>query len=398
MHCFKSLMLTSMIIFVGVVSTSGYAYTSLDREQYVLSHIPIMVDHQLKIFSLSEAMSYFKVPAVSFAVIQDNKISWVDAVGYTDSNHIRKVNTDTLFQAGSMSKSVAAVIALNLVDRGSINLDTAINPLLRGWHIPKSAKYKNDIVNLRQLLSMSSGLDVGGYYGYEEGQKLPTLIQTLNGTKPANNEPVKMIYKPGTQYFYSGGGYEVVQLLINAQTSASFAQNAQNFVFTPLGMTHSNYDQPLAQHLTKNAALATNKDGDSFTYKWRITPEYAAAGLWSTPIDMAKFVLSVMKAYQGKNGEVISSSIVREALSQQKNTPYGLGFVVEGKGKKLHFMKLGQNAGYQGWLVGFPTTGQGVVVMTNSDNGRELAQDLIYAIAKAYNWPTNGELKDAWMI
>ena len=297
-----------------------------------------------------------------------------------------------------MSKSVAAITALSLVDHGILNLDSAVNPLLRSWVISKPDKFKGDTVTLRQLLSMSSGLNVGGYYGYAPDQALPTLIQTLNGTKPANNLPVKMIYKPGTRYHYSGGGYEVIQLLINSQTPSSFIQNVQNYVLTPLNMTHSNYDQPLAKWFTKNAALATNSDGNTFTYKWRITPEYAAAGLWSTPTDLAKFVLSVIKAYQGKKREVISSTIAKDALTQQENTPYGFGFVVEGKGKKLHFMKLGQNAGYQGWLVGFPNTGQGAIVMTNSDNGRVLAQDLIYAIAKAYQWPTNGKLQDAWMV
>ena len=399
MYSFKRFMLTSMAISIGLVNFSCYANTHIaDKKNYVLNHIHVKEGDQIKTMTLPEAMAHFKVPAISFSVIQSDKISWVDAIGYTDSDHTKKVNTGTLFQAGSMSKSVAAITALSLVDRGILNLDSAVTPLLRGWVISKPDKFKDEAVTLRQLLSMSSGLNVGGYYGYAPGQPLPMLIQTLNGMKPANNPPLKMIYQPGKQYYYSGGGYEVIQLLINSQTSSSFIQNVQNYVLTPLGMVHSNYDQPLAERFAKNAALATNSDGNTFTYKWRITPEYAAAGLWSTPTDLAKFVLSVMKAYQGKNGEVISATIAKDALTQQKNTPYGLGFVVKGKSQTLRFMKLGQNAGYQGWLAGLPNTGQGVIVMTNSDNGRELAQDLIYAIAKAYQWPTNGRMQDAWMV
>ena len=399
MRTVKRFMLTSMAISIGLVNFSCYANTHIaDKRNYVLNHIPVKEGHQIKTMTLQEAMTHFKVPAISFAVIQNDKISWVDAIGYTDSDHTKKVNTDTLFQAGSMSKSVAAITALSLVDRGTLNLDSAVNPLLRGWVISKPDKFKGDTVTLRQLLSMSSGLNVGGYYGYAPGQALPTLIQTLNGAKPANNPSVEMMYKPGSQYDYSGGAYEVVELLISSKTAISFVKNAEKYVLAPLGMTHSNYDQPLAEELTKNAAPATSSNGNTFNYKWRITPEYAAAGLWSTPTDLAKFVLSVMKAYQDKNGKVISTTTAKEALTQQKNTHYGLGFVIEGKDKKLRFMKLGQNAGYQGWLVGFPNTGQGAVVMTNSDNGRELAQALIYAIAEAYQWPTNGELKDAWML
>ncbi|MCK4870688.1 MAG: beta-lactamase family protein, partial [Gammaproteobacteria bacterium] len=327
-----------------------------------------------------------------------SKIIWSGSVGYIDSAHTKKVNQNTLFQAGSMSKPVAALMALRLISKTNISLDAPINPYLKGWKIPKSTQYRKEVVTLRELLSMSSGLNIGGYYGYMPGDKLPTVIETLNGQKPANNMPVKMIYKPGSKYYYSGGGYEVVQLFIQSQFASDFPADARKLVFSPLNMTHSNFQQPLLSKLSNNAARATDSNGKSFVYKWRVAPEYTAGGLWTTPTDLAKFVIAVIRSYRRSPSSILTLSLVKTALTPQRNTPYGLGFVIKGSGNQLRFMKMGQNAGYQGWLVGFPNTGQGIVVMTNSDNGRKLAQDLIYAVANAYHWPTKGRLKDVWMV
>lgn len=372
--------------------------TTDDRSNSVYNTIILPKKEGKITVSLQQAMDYYKVPAISFAVIEDNKIIWADALGYLNSEKIKKVNTNTLFQAGSMSKSLTAITALCLADQEKLSLDAPIDTTIKSLNISNLNKYTKHPLNLRTLLNMSSGLDVSGYYGYEPGETLPSVVETLAGKKPANNSAIQLLRHPGSQYDYSGGGFEVVHFLINTQTSCSLTDCVKELVLDPLAMNHSNYQQPLKEQFTHNAAWASDKDGKSFSYRWRVVPEYAAGGLWSTPSDMAKFVIGVIDAYQGKQGAILTQSLAREALTQQKNTPYGLGFVVSGEGKQLHFMKLGQNAGYQGWLVGFPNTQQGAVVMTNSDNGRELAQRLIHSIAKAYKWPTDGTLKDAWMV
>ncbi len=399
MRTVKYFLVTTTAISIAFLNCSCHKKTSLgEKQDYVLEHILIKAGQQKKMMSLTKAMAYFKVPAISFAVIQNNKLSWIDAVGYTKPDHNQKVDTNTLFQAGSMSKSVAAATTMSLIDRGIINLDTAVNPLLNSLRIAKTDRFKHHKITLRQLLDMSSGLSVGTYRGYVPGQKLPTLVQTLRGMRPANNPPTQILYQPGTRYHYSSGAYEVLRFAINSYTPLSFVQTTQKYIFMPLKMHHSYYGQPLPERLGKNVAFATNADGHPFPYKWRIMPEYAAAGLWSTPGDLAKFVLSVIKADQGKKHEAISPTMARFALEKESHTPYGLGFALGGQGKQFHFMKLGQSPGYQGWLVGFPKTGQGAVVMTNSDNGRNLAQSLIYAIARTYHWPTTGKLQDAWML
>lgn len=387
----RNLLLLALLALIPIFN----CFANEPISEYVFKHIPVAVNGVNKDMTLNEAMQYFKVPAISFAVIENNQIVWVYAQGLVSSNSKKLVNTSTLFQAGSMSKSVAALTALRLVDKNKLGLDVEVNPLLKEWKIPASTKFKSTAITLRQLLSMSSGLNIGGYYGYEPGKELPSVIETLFGIPPANNLPVKIIFKPGAKYYYSGAGYEVIQLLIDSQTGQSFTDVVQELILTPLQMSHSYYAQPLNATLNENAATATDSAGYTFPYRWRVVPEYAAGGLWSTPTDLAKLVIATMSAYQGKPNAIISPQLAKQTLQRQINTPYGLGFVIAGKGKQLHFMKLGQNAGYQGWLVGYPATGQGIVVMTNSDQGRELAQDLIYAIAKAYHWPTNGRLIDA---
>lgn len=343
-------------------------------------------------------MEASKIPAVGIAVIDQGKVISSKSFGYLSHTHEDKVDENTLFQAGSLSKPVAAVVALKLVEEGKISLDQNVDDLLKGWKVGTLGGFSGDEVTLRQLLSMTSGLDTGGYYGYAPEEKLPTLIQVLEGQSPANNRPLHLVRKPGTKYDYSGGGYEVIELLINSITNSTLPEVAQTKLFIPLSMAESYFFQPLPEELRTRAAQATDKDGNAFLFPWRVNPELAAAGLWSTPRDIAKFVLAIIKAYQGDSQSILSTETARQALRQQSATQYGLGFVISGSGKQLQFMKLGQNVGYQSWLIGYPETGQGAVVMTNSDNGRELAQKIIFALAEAYRWPNRGELRDAWML
>ena len=268
MNHLKRLALTIAIASITFPSWSCAAPSHLStKEQNVLHNISIDSNGEVEHTTLAKAMDFYNVPAISFAVINNNEITWVDSIGYIDADHRQKVDNDTLFQAGSMSKSVAAITALSLVEHGFLTLDENALPLLKGWSLRKTTQFKHAQVILRELLSMSSGLNVGGYYGYEPNQKLPSLIQTLNGAKPANNQPVQMVYKPGSQYSYSGGGYEVVQLLSASQTGLSAQQSGDKFVFKPLDMQHTFYEQPLSKTHAKNAAYATDEQGKNFPFR-----------------------------------------------------------------------------------------------------------------------------------
>ena len=335
---------------------------------------------------LSQALASLKIHSVSVALIDRERLSWARAWG--------EASVQTLYQAASLSKLVAAVAALRLVEQGQLNLDRNVNDDLTIWRAPENDLTAGHPVTLRGLLSMRAGVNVPGYPGYEPGVPLPNLAQILNGAPPANSPPVRVVEAPGSHYAYSGGGYEVVQALIEAKTKKPFEETLRDLVFRPVGMTDSFFFQPLPASLAARAALGHYADGSTLPGGSRIIPELAAGGLWSTPTDLAKLLIQLAHAYHAEGETLISQKTAIEMMSPQYGGPYGLGGAVAGSGRSLVLMKRGQNIGYQSYMLIFPKTGQGIVVMTDSDNGTTLATALIRRVAAIYGWPPLGKLAD----
>jgi CubicO group peptidase (beta-lactamase class C family) len=334
--------------------------------------------------TLTQALRILKIPSVSVATISEDRIDWTAAYG--------GASTRTAFQAGSMSKTVAAVAALRLVEQGRLALDRNVNTELTSWHIPRTSLTGRHPVTLRKLLSMTAGINVPGFVGYRPGETLPTLVQILDGSPPANSPPARVVRAPGTGYAYSGGGYEIVQALIQDTSHQNFAELVKDLVLQPVGMNDSFFgqrprapdEQMATGHLSSGAELP---DG------WRAMPEMAAGGLWSTPTDLARLLIAISKSYKGVDDALLSQAMAGEML-RPNGGPYGLGVAVSGSGRSLVLMKRGQNVGYQGYMLIFPATGQGIVVMANSDNGTTLATSLIRRAASVFHWPPLGELHD----
>ena len=241
---------------------------------------------------------------------------------------------------------------------------------------------------------MTAGIGVPGFIGYELGAPLPTLTEILNGTPPANSPPVTVIAVPGSAYHYSGGGYEITEALMQDVAGKPFTELMQDLVLGPAEMTASSFAEPIAPDLEPRAVSGHYGDGAELPGRWRVVPEHAAAGLWSTPTDIAKLLIQIGRAWRGESHLFLAPDTVREMLNPQNGGPYGLGAAVSGDGGDLVLMKRGQNVGYQGYLILYPAAGQGLVVMTNSDNGSTLAAALISRAAKAYGWPPLPPLAD----
>jgi CubicO group peptidase (beta-lactamase class C family) len=279
-----------------------------------------------------------------------------------------------------------------LVEQGRLALDRNVNAELTSWHIPRTSLTRRHPVTLRKLLSMTAGINVPGFVGYRPDETLPSLVQILDGSPPANSPPVRVVRTPGAGYAYSGGGYEIVQALIQDTSHQNFAELVRELVLQPVGMKDSFFGQrPRASgqqmatgHLSSGAELP---DG------WRAMPEMAAGGLWSTPTDLARLLIAISNSYKGVDDALLSQAMAREML-KPNGGPYGLGVAVSGSGRSLVLMKRGQNIGYQGYMLIFPATGQGIVVMSNSDNGTTLATSIIRRAASVYRWPHLGELHD----
>jgi CubicO group peptidase (beta-lactamase class C family) len=332
-----------------------------------------------ELLTLHQAMETLRVPSVSVALIDGARLDWARAWGAATPR--------TLYQAASMSKLVTAVTALVLVQQRRLALDGDVNDELTSWHLPRSPLAKGRPVTLRSLLAMRGGIGVPGFQGYAVGAKLPSLRQILDGKRPANSPPVTVVAPPGAGYAYSGGGYEIVEALIQDTARQPFAQAAERLVLHPAGMMDSRFAQPLPSSLAFAAARGFDRQGREVPGGWRVMPELAAAGLWTTATDLALLLVQLLQAYQRLPGHLLDPELAADMMTPVDGGPYGLGGQVFGTGMALSLAKRGQNVGYQGYLLLFPAAGRGIVVMTNSDNGSALAQALIERAAAAYRWP-----------
>jgi CubicO group peptidase (beta-lactamase class C family) len=339
----------------------------------------------LKMMTISDRMKHYKVPGVSLAFFDHEQILWTRTYGFADVATKRPVRTETLFQAASISKPVSALAALRLVQEGKVSLDEDVNVKLRTWKVPENEFTKEEKVTLRRILSHSAGLTVHGFPGYASSEPLPTIIQILNGEKPANTAPIRVDTVPGTLWRYSGGGYVVMQLLVSDVTGKRFPQILHDLVLQPAGMKHSTYEQPLPEDLKSSAATPYSSDGGPVKGGWHTYPEMAPAGLWTTPSDLARLAIVVQKEYAGKSSKVLSQEMMRQMLTPQKANS-GLGFALGAPGHKLRFGHGGANEGFRCNLEAY-MEGEGIAIMTNSDNGGELSSEVLRAVAKEYRWP-----------
>lgn len=334
--------------------------------------------------TLAAEMQEMHVPAVSVAVIHHGQLEWADGYGTTREGGA-KVNTETLFQAASMSKPVAAMAALRLVQEGKLDLDKDINVYLKDWKVPSNEFTAQQSVTLRELLSHTAGTTVHGFPGYAAGEAVPSTIQVLKGEKPANTPAVVVDVKPGTVFRYSGGGYTLMQEAIVETTGQKFPKLLSEKVLTPLRMTHSTYQQPLSAKELVNAAYPVDAAGKPIPGGPHTYPEMAAAGLWTTPSDLALFLIEMQQSLAGKANHILSQQMTQLMLTAVKDD-YGLGFGLTGNGAEKSFAHGGSNAGYQSFMVAFCETGDGAIIMTNGERGSLLSKDILRSIAAEYNW------------
>lgn len=336
-------------------------------------------------WSLQERMKHYKIPGVSIAVIKDFKVEWARAYGVKDLETREPVTTETLFQAGSISKPVAAMVALKKVEQGKLALDENINNKLTSWKLPDNEFTAKKKVSLANLLSHTAGLTVHGFPGYAVGEKLPTLPQVLDGVAPANTAAVRVNMEPGSKFRYSGGGTTIAQLAIMDIEKKPYPQIAQETVLTPLGMTSSTYSQPLPDAIRKKAASGYRGNGKVVEGKIHIYPEMAAAGLWTTPTDLAKFAIEVQLSLQGKSNKVLARETVEKMVTPFIENHIALGFFLEKHGNALYFGHGGADEGFRAGLLVHKDKGYGVAIMVNSDNG-QIIDEIMRGVAQEYLW------------
>jgi CubicO group peptidase (beta-lactamase class C family) len=335
--------------------------------------------------NLMARMKFYKANGVSIAVIKDYKIEWVRAYGWADSAQKRPVTITTLFQAGSNSKSLNAVGILKLVQIGKLNLYNDINDYLKSWKFPYDSLSRGKKITIANLLSHTAGLTVHGFPGYENGDTIPTLIQILNGQKPANTGAIHSMYEPSLKFEYSGGGTTISQLIVQDVTGQPYDEYMLENVLKPMNMTNSSYTQPPFAKTQRLLATGYYNDGKEVKGKYHIYPEQAAAGLWTNPTDLAKYVIETELALQGKSEIVLSKKMTELRLTPYIDSSAAFGvFVVNKKGIK-YFTHGGVDEGFVSQYVGSFDGGNGAVVMTNTYN-TALFEEIINSVATVYNW------------
>ena len=357
----------------------------------MLLAVPIALGSSMLADDLDEAitalMAKRNIPGLSLAIVEDGAIVKAKGYGVVEQGSTTPVTTDTLFQAGSVSKSLAALGALHLVEARKISLDTDVNLTLKTWHIPDNrfTKYRN--VTLRRLLSHSAGLTVHGFPGYAADAPLPTLVQVLNGEKPANTRTIRVDLVPGTQWRYSGGGYTVLQQLIIDITGMTFPDFMRAQVLGPLGMQASTYEQPLP---ADRAALAASghypgRPPKPVPGRWHVYPEMAAAGLWTTPSDLARFVIALQDTFAGRSAQVISPAMAAQMLTRQQDND-GLGVFLVGAAETMRFEHDGRDEGFDTEMTAYAKKGQGAVIMINTNENTLAVAQIMKTISEIYGW------------
>lgn len=330
-------------------------------------------------FNLEERMRQLRIPGLSIAVINNGEIEWAKGYGMADSSENRKVNTETLFLAGSISKPVAATRAHQLAEQGIIHLDSNVNSYLTSWKLPDNEFTEKEKVTTRRILNHTSGLTVWGFPGYDTGDTIPSVAEVLDGK--GNTGSVRVYKTPGESWMYSGGGYTIMQLMITDLEQKRFPEIMQTAVLNPLGMEESTFENPLPQKEHAIAATGYRSNGDEVEGKWPIYPEMAAAGLWTTPSQLILWAKEIQTIFQSQEDGLLKTETVNKMLEPGMNN-HGLGPTSEAH----TFGHGGADEGFRARLVAWKESPIAVVIMVNSDNG-SIIQELMLSIAKEYGLP-----------
>lgn len=371
------------VLLTALFSCQVPAAQGSEQKPFRIGLWPAVVFKGDKPWTLDERMEHYGVPGVSIALVKGFKVAWVRSYGLADRQTGERITADTLFQAGSISKPVAAFAALQMVEAGQLSLDSDVNETLKTWKLPGNDFTTREKVTLRQLLSHTGGLTVHGFRGYAPDQPVPTLVEVLDGSEPANSDPIRVDKLPGEGFRYSGGGYSIAQQMMIDASGKPFPKLMNKLLLEPVKMNRSTFMQPLPEAWLKNAAAGVLPDGSDVPGKRHTYPEMAAAGLWTTAGDLALFVVELQNALRGFS-ELMSQDMAWNMV-YPVDSGYSLGLGVRDRAGTGYFGHGGWDEGFSAEMAASIDHGYGVVVMTNS-NHPAFIKEVISGVGFAYGW------------
>ena len=378
-----------IICSIGLIASS-YAQNKSDTieteihaiENGLIKSIQIKGD-TVQEFNILDRMDFYKVPGVSIAIVENGKIKWAKGYGYANTETGTKVDANTLFQAGSISKPVAALSALKLLENGKLELNTDVNSYLKNWQVPKNKFTETEKVTLKRLLTHTAGTTVHGFPGYQQTDDFPEIIEVLNGE--GNTAKVEVDTIPGSIWRYSGGGYTIMEKVVEDVSGLALENYMTKNILSPIGMKNSTYQQPVTEKHQANISAAYDGRGQLIKGLWNNYPEQAAAGLWTTPSDLALYCIEMQNILKGKKDGVLRKETVEKMLTKNLND-WGLGPSLQNEKNDLIFGHGGKNAGFTNDMKAYAHQGKALIVMTNADNGGKLISEIKNAVSKYYNW------------
>lgn len=378
----KLLLLLFLPVTISAQQTDDSINRKINKVENSLSPSIIFGD-SLPNLTLEQRMKETHIMGLSIAVINNYKIEWAKGYGWADVAQNRKVNTETRFQAASISKSLNSMGIMKLVEMGKLELEADINQYLQSWKFPYDSLSKNKKINSLHLLSHTAALDIHGFPGYKRSDTIPTLLQVLNGHRPANTKAVRSIGEPGKKFKYSGGGTTITQLMLMEITGSDYAGWMKKNVLNKLEMKNSSFKQPPAD--TVNLATGYYQNENPVKGNYHVYPEMAAAGLWTTPSDLARYIIDCQLTLSGKKGRVLSPEIMRKRMTPYIEKNIALGVFIEKKGEQNWFNHNGGNEAFLCTYWGSMEGGKGVVIMINGENFSVISE-LLNSVATVYQW------------
>lgn len=312
-------------------------------------------------------MAAKNVPGMAIAIFDKGKLIYKKGVGLADVKENDAVTTKTGFNIGSISKLFTAWGVMKLVETGKIDLDTPVEQYITRWRIPES-DYDASKVTIRSLLSHTGGISVHGYPGFRPEQQLPSLKASLAGVNGdvRADEKVEIIVAPQTEFKYSGGGYTILQLMIEEVTGEPFAAYMEKTVFKPLKMNNTSF--VISPRILRGSAKPYDEEGKEI-YLERFTAQ-AAAGLHTTLEDFIKFV----RANFEKNKVLKEQTLaIMQTPDQVAKGKYGLGYMMYRMGPVTLKGHAGSNDGWEsGFMIDF-NTNSAIIMLTNGSLGKDVA-------------------------
>jgi len=321
---------------------------------------------------IEEKLEKYKLPGFSVVVFENYKIVYSKQFGQKSANSSEKINENTAFSTASISKPITALLCFILEEKGLINLNEPIGKSLKRWHLPKSKFTENNSPTWKQFLNHTAGTTQSGFEDHYEGEKIPTLEESLLGKIPRYDKEIEFTFEPGTDWQYSGGGYTIIQMALEDTFNKPIAELAKEYIFSPLGLKNTTMIQPNEKGFLTNIASVHDKDGKVIKTGLPITPQVGASGLWSTPTDLAKIAIEMQNALLNKNNKVISHNVAKKAtaVTALKNAVGGWSYGWQksfGYNNYDWFTCNGSNTGVGGTVMGTMKDGNGFAFLANGE-------------------------------